>query len=774
MRYGSTNNHELNEKNLPNSVYKSVVASLYADTFSMAVGIASCMTAAFVLFWKTLDPAQLIFASIFFLVGALRIAMASSFARASKSEMPMAAYRLWEEKYNISSLIFIMSLGFWYTNGLARTNDNFVQTLSLSIILCYLAGIIGRNFASKKIVRSQVLLAGTILVVSTLMFDRGNGIYNIALAAFMLPFFIATYLMSARLRGMLFKAEINAIHNETIANRFDNALENVAHGIAMLDQDGTVTVANERFISLVELFDWEIVGCHASMLKVVKLKDCDHNNLGDLLTDCFEQGEPANILFKIMSGLVIEADYTPSSEGGVITLCDVSKQKSSEKAIRELANYDVLTNLCNRRFFNDQVENYLIEQRTMPHSSMFFIDLDNFKNVNDSLGHSVGDELLRIVASRLKLLVKPGCVLGRFGGDEFVIFYPGTSGKKACTDFAKKIAHELSAPIIIRSHQIDIGCSIGIAIAPEHGQDVNTLLQRADVALYQSKAKGKSTYTFYSSELGEAVNHKRYLETELRQAINNDSISLNYQPLFDTKHCRIVGCEALARWDHPKLGVISPATFIELAEETGLIVQLGKNLLKKAMLECKKWPEDVRVAVNVSSIQFRKEDMFQVISDLLKETGLPANKLDIEVTESAMINNLEQMQKTLMQLSNLGIRISLDDFGTGYSSLSYLHSLPFDKIKIDKSFVENGIKSGSSLILLQGVVDLISRLGMKVIVEGVEDLEQFEIMQRSTSVHEYQGYHFFKPMKADELLHLFAKTNVADNRENIIRLAGKF
>lgn len=770
-RYISIKNSEVNEKKLPESIYKTVVSSLYADPGILALGVISCIAAAFVIFWKTQDPAQLIFASVFLLVGSLRFGMSKSFQIAKERNLSIEVYEIWERKYNLTNLVFIMALCCWYANGLVRTNDSFVQLLSMCVVLCYLAGITIRNFASKKVIRSQVILASFIMVGSTVLYDHSFGNYSILLGAFIIPIFYGTHKISARLRGMMFRAEINSVNNKTIANRFDLAIDNVAHGIAMFDKQGVIVVANERFKDLVDTQDWEIVGCHVSILDFVKIKGLEHYNLGNQIASCLRNLKSENFQFTLASGLIIEAEYNIANDGGVIVLADVSERIASQEVIQDLANYDTLTHLYNRRHFSDVVEKRLNESRNYCVSSLFFIDLDKFKDINDTLGHAIGDELLCIVASRLKLLLKPDAVIGRFGGDEFVIFCPDMNDQKLCSVFAEQILQELSRPIIIRSHYINIACSIGVSMSPAHGLDMNTLIQRADLALYSSKVKGSSTYTFFTQELGDVANEKRQLETELRQAIKNDEIDLFYQPLFDIKLCKIVGCEALARWHHPKLGLISPAVFIELAEETGLIVQLGENLMRKAMLECRKWPDDIHVAVNVSSIQFRKVDIYKLVSTLLQETGLPAYKLDIEVTESAMINNIEYMIATLQKLSSLGVRISLDDFGTGYSSLSYLQTLPFDKVKIDKSFVDNGIANQRALVLLQGVVDLVKRLGMQVIVEGIETSEQLEVMENNIDVNEYQGFYFFKPMHPDELLNQFEIIQKSVSHQTVVRLS---
>lgn len=772
MNFKFLKRNELNEEQLPDSIYKSVVSLLYSDSKFLAIGITCCMIAAVVLFLKINDPAQLIFASLIFFIGSVRLLLAKSFHEAVLKRLSIQTYKAWESKYNLMSGIYVVVLVAWYANGLIRSADPYVQLLTFAVILCYFFGVLGRNFASNKVVRWQVFIAGPSLILCTALFDQNNGLYSLILAVFLVPFFATVYYMSTRLRGMLFNAEINALNNRTIANRFDVALDNVTHGIAMIDKDGMVVVANERFIHLAGMDDWEIIGCKISILNTVEISGTPYASLGEQIKSFLVENTSAQVSVTLNSGVVIEAEYNSMIDGGVVVLSDVSERKASEKAIIDLANFDPLTNLSNRRHFVENVETYISSNEDENLSSMYFIDLDNFKEVNDTLGHSVGDELLRVVAHRLKLLIADDAMICRFGGDEFVIFYPKLYNVEECANFANVVLKELNLPVVIGNNQIDIGGSIGIAISPDHGKSADSLLQYADAALYDSKAKGRSIYTFYTSALGDTLREKRDLETDLRRAIINDEIDLHYQPIFDVKKCTIGSCEALARWEHPTLGNISPGVFVELAEETGLIVPLGKTLLKKAMLECLNWPEDIRVAVNFSSIQFQRSDVYKTVKTLLKETGLPPQKLIIEVTESVMISNIEEITKTLIKLSKMGVYISLDDFGTGFSSLSYLHTLPFDKVKIDKSFVDNGIASERSLILLQGVVDLIKRLGLSVVLEGIETQEQLDIMEKSISVDEYQGYLFFKPMKAHDVLSLMDKMSHVYSRERVSQLVG--
>lgn len=773
MRFTSLKRDQFDEKHLPDDIYKSVVSSLYKDPISLSIGVACCVAVSLVLFWKTGDPAQLIFSSLFFLLGMIRVSMTWSFHRAVKNDLTKQTYRDWEDKYNIVGALYLVILGSWYINGLIRSEDPYVQLSSLALILCYLAGIIGRNFASSKVVRSQVLISIFFLIGGTLAFDHSHGFYSVMLAMFLLPYLVATYKMSESLRRMLFNAVVNAHNYKTVLTRFDAALDNVTHGVAMIDKSGVLVAANERFTTLAGLSDWSIVDCHVSILEPVSINGAEHSNLGKQLSRCLAEDKYTKFTFRLISGTYVEAEYNSMEDGGVIVLSDISERKLAEKSIQDLANYDALTGLPNRRHFMEEITTYLKNSRPAGAASMYFIDLDNFKNVNDTLGHGVGDDLLRVVASRLKLLLERDSFLCRFGGDEFVLFCPKIKSQKESAAFARKILSELNTPIVVKNHKIDIGASVGISIYDSNESNLNTLLQHADSALYEAKARGRSTYVFYTKELGEAVNQKIQLEADLRKAIEHDEIELHYQPLFGVHERTITGCEALSRWNHPTLGNISPSDFIQLAEQTGLIVPLGEQTLRKAMTECKRWPDHMWVAVNVSSLQFSTGNIVNTVKRLLEETGLSSHKLIIEVTETAMIDNVEDMTHALQQLSDLGVGISLDDFGTGFSSLSYLHSLPFDKVKIDKSFLDNGVANERSLVLLQGVVDLIKRLGMKVVLEGIETREQLEIMEKGFEVDEYQGYLFFRPMSAADFSKLAHKKMNMGSDKNVTKIAYK-
>ncbi len=581
----------------------------------------------------------------------------------------------------------------------------------------FLIGVVGRNFGSARLVLYQVLIGSFLIVVGLL---GSGGVYNAILATFLLPFFLAIKLMAARLREMLHTAEITAQDNRIIANRFDTALENVRHGIAMFSRGGIITVANERFLTLAGLEGEDIIGRDVSILNAAGNIANREEAFSARIKTYLHSNQSRKFNFLLPGGRTIEADYNSMEDGGVVVLSDITERVISDKAIKELANFDALTKLPNRRHFISEIRRNLTRKNQLQTCAMFFVDLDKFKEVNDSLGHAVGDKLLKVVAATLNQALKPKDLICRFGGDEFVIVIPGLDNNEVCAELASNLIRELNKPIEIEHHTITIGASIGIACAPRDGKSAEDLLQHTDVALYDAKGRGRGTYTFYSEELGDAIRMRRELEVDLKKALEAELLEVHYQPLINLKKCAITTCEALIRWDHPTRGRISPETFIKIAEESGFIEMLGDYVLRNAVQECVKWKGDIKVAVNVSAIQFHRCDVVATVARHLEASGLAPERLEIEVTESVMLTSFDEAIFTLNRLSDLGVRISLDDFGTGFSSLSYLHQLPLDKVKIDRSFIKNGISDPRSYTLLKGVVDLTKSLGLTVVLEGIE------------------------------------------------------
>jgi diguanylate cyclase (GGDEF)-like protein len=456
----------------------------------------------------------------------------------------------------------------------------------------------------------------------------------------------------------------------------------------------------------------------------------------------------------------LEWTFQPMEAGGTVVLVeDITERRAAEAKINHMARFDELTGLPNRLHFRDEIEHLLAggpDGEVL--SALLFIDLDQFKQVNDTLGHPCGDHLLCTVADRLREMLRPEDFVARFGGDEFVVFQHRIRSIEDSASLARRVVNRLSERYEIDRHLVEIGASIGIATTASSGANIDVLLKNADMALYRAKADGRGTFCFFREEMAQTVETRRTLELELRHALANEEFELFYQPLVNLKSGRITTCEALLRWNHPVRGYVPPSEIIPVAEDMGLIVDLGRWILRKACMECMQWPDGVGVAVNFSSQQFHRRDVMTDVRFALEVSGLPAERLEIEITESSLLRNTQWTMDVLAQLRAAGIRISLDDFGTGYSSLSYLNNFPLQKVKIDRSFLE-GIDKDRPLTLLRGVARLSADLGMSVVVEGIETSEQFELVALEGTITEAQGYLFSPPVPAQQIRQLLAASH---------------
>jgi diguanylate cyclase (GGDEF)-like protein/PAS domain S-box-containing protein len=436
----------------------------------------------------------------------------------------------------------------------------------------------------------------------------------------------------------------------------------------------------------------------------------------------------------------------------IVVINDVTERKKSEQRIAFMAHHDALTGLANRAAVTQQIEEAAARQRRRGDSfTVLLLDLDRFKLVNDTLGHSAGDTLLREAAARLKALLRETDVLARLGGDEFAIIQSGeTSQREAASALADRIIELFAKPFDIDGNEVNIGTSIGIALAPEHGTNPDSLLKMADMALYGAKSAGRNGYRFFDPDMGAAADARLALENELRRAIAQNELELHYQPIIDTKTRRICSAEALIRWRHPTKGLIAPDNFIPLAEDTGMIAQIGTWVLRTACADAATWPADVKVAVNLSPLQFRKTDLADVVMTALAEAGLPPERLEVEITETALIESAAECLPALHRFKNAGIAIALDDFGTGYSSLSQLTMFPFDRIKIDKSFTQNLTKRAECAAIISAALTLAQNLDIATTAEGVETNDQYKLL-RLAGVTSLQGYLFQRPCPASEI-----------------------
>ena len=454
----------------------------------------------------------------------------------------------------------------------------------------------------------------------------------------------------------------------------------------------------------------------------------------------------------LQDGRIISLIRAPLKTGGSITIhMDVTEKRNSEKRIAFLAHHDTLTGLANRVQLREHIEKTVTDVGGGGGAAVLCLDLDNFKTVNDTLGHSVGDMLLCAVAKRLQALLRDQDLVSRTGGDEFAIVQSGAEpAMQTAAALAARIVETLGAPFEIGDHTVVIGASVGIAIAPDDGSDPDQLLKNADMALYRAKGAGRAQFHFFETEMDVRAQARRLLELDLRKAVAADEFELFYQPIVNLAENRITGFEALLRWNHPTRGRVAPGEFIPLAEETGLIVPIGEWVVRRACRDANLWPSDLNVAVNVSPVQFRNKSLAMTVTSAVASSGLLPRRLELEITETVLMHDTRETMATLQQLQLLGVRISMDDFGTGYSSLSYLRSFPFDKIKIDQSFVRDLIDKPDAIGIIRAIAGLGRSMGVTTTAEGVETQEQLDQM-REEGCTEVQGYFYSRPVPAAEI-----------------------
>jgi diguanylate cyclase (GGDEF)-like protein len=438
------------------------------------------------------------------------------------------------------------------------------------------------------------------------------------------------------------------------------------------------------------------------------------------------------------------------------------ERKRYQVQLEHQANYDSLTGLPNRTLLHDRLKQAVYAQRTPRNIAVVFMDLDHFKFVNDSLGHSVGDKLLKAMGDRLRAALREGDTVGRVGGDEFVLILADQNNEEVIFRAMQRISAKVAEPITVEGKELYVTCSAGISLYPQDGPDVDTLLKNADAAMYRAKEHGRSNFQFYTSEMNERVNERLALEGALRRALERSELLLHYQQKVDLKSGAIIGAEALVRWMHPEWGLVRPARFISLAEETGLIVPLGGWVLREACRQTRAWLDQGLqpgvVSVNLSARQFRQQDLVRVVSRVLEETRLEPAHLEMELTESMVMHNVDQAVATLQGLKSLGVRLSVDDFGTGYSSLAYLKDLPLDALKIDRSFVRDiggGAEAGEG-VLAQAIISLGHNLHLKVVAEGVETDAQVRFLRRH-GCDEVQGFLYGEPVAPEAHARLLDK-----------------
>ncbi|MHB1174680.1 MAG: putative bifunctional diguanylate cyclase/phosphodiesterase [Sulfuriferula sp.] len=558
-------------------------------------------------------------------------------------------------------------------------------------------------------------------------------------------------------------------------NRVRAVLENVDEGIVSISATGKIELVNPGAERMFGYSSGELTGKNVSILmpepyhsehdgyleRYLRTGEAHVIGIGREVTAQRSNGESFPI------DLRVSEYYLTGRRQFIGTIRDTTERKAAEAKILHLAHYDALTDLPNRRLVQDRIQQTIAwAQRAGIQFAVMFVDLDKFKNINDILGHNAGDQLLQMVAQRLTESLRADDTVGRQGGDEFIVLLASLSTAEDSARVAQKILDALSAPFVINGLGVRTGASIGIAIYPQDGDDIETLLKNSDTAMYHAKEAGRSNYQFFAQEMNAVAAEHSLLESGLREAIGRDELLLHYQPLVNIANGNIVAAEALVRWNHPELGLIAPARFIPVAEDSGMIVPVGDWVLRHACSQLKQWREQgvplPRMIVNLSPRQFRQKYLVQNFVQILKETGVDPHWLGLEVTENVIMENPEEAIAVLGELKALGIELSLDDFGTGYSSLSYLKRFPIDKLKIDQSFVRDITTDADDEGLVAAIIVMAHQLNIRVVAEGVETGAQLAFL-REHGCDEYQGYFFSRPKPATDLRAILSTLNSISN-----------
>jgi diguanylate cyclase (GGDEF)-like protein len=542
--------------------------------------------------------------------------------------------------------------------------------------------------------------------------------------------------------------------------RFNALLADMPLGVCMFDETGCLAISNDRYFQMYHL-PTDRIAPGTPLHEIVRQKKAGGVVLGDVEAFCedlagqLDQGLLVRGLAHLDDGRIISSLSQPMEDGGWVSIHeDITERKRAEERIAYMAHHDPLTGLLNRARFVAQLQERLASVAEGTQLTVLFLDLDHFKYVNDTLGHWVGDELLKVVADRLRGCVGDTDVIARLGGDEFAIIHTEVEGRADAFRLADGICAAIKAPYDIGGLQATVDVSIGIARAPKDSIRSAELMKRADVALYRAKGDGRGGYRVFEPGMFSQIAARRALESDLRSGIARDEFQLFYQPVVNIEDDRIVGLEALLRWHHPDRGTITPAEFVPLAEDTGLIVPLGEWVIRQACLDAANWPSEIKIAINLSPTQFRNHNLTQVVINALGSSGVAPSRLELEITEEILLGHSRQNLSVLEQFRMLGIQIVMDDFGVGYSSLNYLRLFPFDKIKIDRSFVSD-LSNGDdlSLAIVQAVTRLAKVLRVPTTAEGIETKEQLELV-RAAGCTEFQGYFFSQPRPAAEIMQL--------------------
>ena len=752
---------------MPAIDYVSIMRSVYGDRRAMLAGAISSAIIGGLSAYKSQSLPLALCAIAFILIGTIRYIDMRSFWRAGIGNDDAAAAEHWENRAVVIGGILAAVYGTWCYIAMAVVVDPFASLASASISIAVMVGIVARNFGLDRLVTIQMI---AVIVPLSLGYAAHGDLYHLVLAALLGMMLVSFRKLAADIRSILLSAVHGRVEASRLASELDMSISILEHGLCMLDENGRIAVINKRAarlfgqVGLGELSQQRFDTVIDRLAAAAPLSREAISQLSQMVTG----KSTGKVLMHLPPGFYYEITVSTRNQRVVLLFEDISERIASEERITYLARHDTLTGLPNRSYFGDLTEADLTARQTEPEPArrvaLMLVDIDDFKHVNDSFGHLIGDTLLAQVARRLRDCAPADAVLARLGGDEFIVYCRDLDSDAQAEALANTIVESFEQPFVFEGVTLPVSVSVGLVTSALNTDALDDLMTKADLALYAAKADGKSRTQIFHGQMDIDYHYRQRLKTDLALAVRDGRLSLAFQPLVDINNRKVVSCEALARWEHPELGAIPPAVFIPLAEEMGLISDITAWVIEQAAAQCVLWPGEISVAVNVSARDFRGADLETLVLGALNRSGLVPSRFEIEVTETAVIEQREIAQRVLQRLADQGIAIALDDFGTGYSSLSYLNALPFTKLKIDRSFVADITTNPRALRLLANVARLGRDLDLTVIAEGVETEEQLNVILGHTQVQQVQGYFFSRPLPQRDIGELIGRLNTAPRR----------
>ena len=757
---------------IPTDVYLSFVRSLFGNRMTLAAGMVAHLTICALIFFKLKDPAYIVFGCVILAVWIVRQNLMVRFDRVDFSDGDRKKIALWEKRSIAGAGMTTLMLGLITGYSFLFVDDTFAQIAGLSVALSAMVSVVGRNFGTKINVYVVTLAACIPIMVS--LFLAGT-IYMVVLGLLIVPLVATTISMATGVREFLYDNVLSRREIAIIADRFNAALNNMPHGLFMLDQNGRIVVANKMAAELLSINSREMLSNHRleAVLRYSVRRGGVSVNRAAIIRRQLKSlidGFASRALIKFSSELYLEFTARRRSDKGVVLIFeDVTARIKAEEKIVYMARYDSLTGLSNRGYFSEIVESHVRHLEDGQKFALAVVDLDDFKHVNDTNGHMTGDRLLCAVAARLSGIAGERMTLSRFGGDEFVVFLHDVRDQDHVDEIMAELFEAIRGTYLINGNRLFVSLSAGVVIGSRADFNLDDLQIKADLALYETKHQDKNSWVIFADEMDEKYTKRQKLKSALRDAVREKSFSVVYQPMFNLEATQVSCCEALSRWYHPEFGAVSPAEYVPLAEEMGIVSELTRHMLDVACRDCAGWTNGSAVSVNFSANDLRNFEIVSVVMDALAKANLDASRLQIEVTESAFVQDSTKAKAILEDLRSKGVTIAIDDFGTGYSSLSYLHLLPLSKVKIDQSFVAEIANDERTFKLLKGVVHLSRELGLEIVLEGVETEEQLELIRSTQSADLVQGYIFGMPMPNSGIQELISampdKPSVAAKRD---------